>query len=96
MHLAAFAGSVGAVAVLTAAIELFKSFVPVLSLGVLYVIAVLVVAAVWGMAYALPVPIASMLAFNWFHLPPVHPSRPRHFLMEPWRGSLRARGQTRV
>ena len=46
-HVAALAGSVGAVAVVTLAIELFKSFVPVLSLGVLYVFAVLVVALVW-------------------------------------------------
>ena len=71
-HVAALAGSVGAVAVVTLAIELFKSFVPVLSLGVLYVFAVLVVALVWGMAYAIPVAVASMLAFNWFHLPPLY------------------------
>ena len=68
----ALAGSFGAVAVVTLAIELFKSFVPVLSLGVLYVFAVLLVAAAWGLRYALPVAVASMLAFNWFHLPPVH------------------------
>lgn len=72
LHLAALAGSVGAVAVITAAIELFKTFVPVLSLGVLYVFAVVVAAVLWGMRYAIPVAIASMLAFNWFHLPPVH------------------------
>jgi two-component system sensor histidine kinase KdpD len=71
-HVAALAGSVGAVAVVTLAIELFKSFVPVLSLGVLYVFAVLVVALVWGMVYAIPVAVASMLAFNWFHLPPLY------------------------
>ena len=72
LNLPAIAGSVAAVAVVTLAIELFKTFVPVLSLGVLYVIAVLVVAAAWGMRYALPVAIASILAFNWFHLPPLH------------------------
>jgi two-component system sensor histidine kinase KdpD len=71
-HLAAVAGSVAAVAVVTAAIELFKTFVPVLSLGVLYVFAVVVVAALWGMGYAISVAIASMLAFNWFHLPPLY------------------------
>jgi two-component system sensor histidine kinase KdpD len=71
-QLAALAGSVGAVVAVTVAIELFKSFVPVLSLGVLYVFAVVVVAAVWGMRYAIPVAVASMLAFNWFHLPPLH------------------------
>ena len=43
-----------------------------LSLGVLYVFAVLPVAVVWGLWLALPVSVASMLAFNWFFLPPVH------------------------
>lgn len=71
-HLVALAGSVGAVASVTASIELFKTFVPVLSLGVLYVFAVVVVAVLWGMRYAIAVAIASMLAFNWFHLPPLY------------------------
>jgi two-component system, OmpR family, sensor histidine kinase KdpD len=61
-----------AVAVVTAAIELFKPYVPVLSLGVLYVFAVLPIAVVYGLGLALVVSVASMLAFNWFHLPPVH------------------------
>ncbi len=71
-HLVAVAGSLAAVAVVTVAIELFKGFVPVLSLGVLYVFAVVLVAALWGLRYALPVAFASMLAFNWFHLPPLY------------------------
>ncbi len=54
------------------AIGLLKSFVPVLSLGVLYVFAVLPMAVGFGLAYAVGVSIASMLAFNWFFLPPVH------------------------
>ncbi len=61
-----------AVAVVTAAIELFKPYVPVLSLGVLYVFAVLPIAVVYGLGLAIVVSVASMLAFNWFHLPPVH------------------------
>lgn len=69
---AGVAASVLAVALVTAAIELFKTFVPVLSLGVLYVVAVLPIAVVWGLAYAVPVAIASLLALNWFHLPPLH------------------------
>jgi two-component system sensor histidine kinase KdpD len=64
--------SVVTVALVTVTIELLKDVVPVLSLGVLYVLAVLAVAVGWGMAYAIPVAIASMLAFNWFHLPPTH------------------------
>jgi two-component system sensor histidine kinase KdpD len=44
----------------------------VLSLGVLYVFAVLPVAVVWGVPLATLVSVASMLAFNWFFLPPTH------------------------
>ena len=64
--------SAAAVAIVTGAIELIKPYVPVLSLGVLYVFAVLPVAAAYGLGFALAVSVASMLAFNWFHLPPVH------------------------
>jgi two-component system sensor histidine kinase KdpD len=64
--------SVAAVALVTGAIELLKSHIPVLSLGILYLFAVLPVAVVWGLAYAVPVSIASMLAFNWFFLPPLY------------------------
>ncbi len=48
------------------------TFVPVLSLGVLYIFAVLPVAVFWGPALAVPVAIASMLAFNFFFLPPLY------------------------
>ena len=65
-------GSAAAVAVVTGVIFLFREAVPVLSLGVLYVFAVLPVAALWGRAYAIAVAVASMLAFNFFFLPPRH------------------------
>ena len=64
--------SAGAVALVTAAIALAKPYVPVLSLGVLYVFAVLPIAVGWGLALAIPVSVTSMLAFNWFYLPPTH------------------------
>ena len=64
--------SAGAVALVTAVIALLKPHVPLLSLGALYLFAVLPVAVVWGIAFAVPVAIASMLAFNWFYLPPTH------------------------
>jgi two-component system sensor histidine kinase KdpD len=56
----------------TAAIAVVKRWVPVLSLGVLYIFAVLPVAVAWGLALATAVSVASMLAFNWFFLPPTH------------------------
>ena len=62
----------GAVAVVTAVIFGLKPYVPVLSLGVLYVLAVLPIAVVWGLPYAVAVSIASMAAFNFFFLAPVH------------------------
>lgn len=67
-----FLASVSAVAAVTAAVYLFRSSVPVLGLGVLYLFAVLPIAVVWGRPFSIPVAFASMLAFNFFFLPPVH------------------------
>jgi len=64
--------SVALLVAVTGAIELLKTHIPVLSLGVLYVFAVIAVAVVWGLAYAIAVAIASMLAFNFFFLPPLY------------------------
>jgi len=62
----------GAVVVVSCVVALLEPHVPVLSLGVLYVFAVLPVAVLWGTPLALLVSVASMLAFNWFFLPPKH------------------------
>jgi two-component system sensor histidine kinase KdpD len=64
--------SVAVLALTTGAIFALRPFAPVLSLGVLYLFAVLPVAVLWGLAYSIPVAVASMLAFNWFFLPPTH------------------------
>jgi K+-sensing histidine kinase KdpD len=53
-----------AVAAVTGVIEGVQHFVPVLSLGVLYVFSVLPIAVVWGTAYGVAVALASMLAFR--------------------------------
>jgi two-component system, OmpR family, sensor histidine kinase KdpD len=71
-RLSGWLASLALVAVVTGAIQLLEPHVPVLSLGVLYLFAVIPVAVVWGLAYAIPVSIGSMLVFNWFFLPPVH------------------------
>jgi two-component system sensor histidine kinase KdpD len=65
------AGSIAALAAATGLIYALRPIAPVLSLGVLYVLAVLITAIVWGAAYAVPVAVASMLAFNFFFLPPL-------------------------
>jgi len=72
-HVAALATSAAAVTLVTLAIELVKavSRTPVISLGAVYVLAVLPVAVLFGLGYSVLVSVASMLAFNWFFLPPV-------------------------
>ena len=64
--------SVVAVVAVTGVIALLDDWIPVLGLVVLYLVAVLPVAAVWGLAYAVAVSVGSMLAFNFFFLEPVH------------------------
>lgn len=67
--------SLAAVVLVTGAIYALRPVAPVLSLGVLYLFAVLPVAALWGLRYAIPVSILSMLAFNFLFLPPTHTFR---------------------
>jgi two-component system sensor histidine kinase KdpD len=64
--------SVAAVALVTGAVFGLKEVAPVLSLSVLYIFAVLPVAIFYGLAYAIGVSVLSMLAYNFFFLPPVH------------------------
>jgi two-component system sensor histidine kinase KdpD len=59
--------SVGAA---TALIYPLKQITPVLSLGVLYVPAVLVVSMFWGRAFGIVTSVLSAAAFNFFQLPP--------------------------
>src|SRR4051794_31933969 len=66
------AASAGAVGVVTLAIGVLDDHVPVLSLGVLYIFAVLPIAVVWGLWFSLPLAVLCMLAFNYFFLPPTH------------------------
>ena len=70
--LAGTVASIAAVTVVTGAIELLKGQVPVLSLGVLYVLAVIPVAIGWGVWFGIGVSLLSMLAFNFFFLPPLY------------------------
>jgi len=56
----------------TVVVALLRPVAPDISLGALYVIVVMVSALLWGLAWALAVSIGSLLAFNFFILPPVH------------------------
>ncbi len=71
----ALLGSAVCLLIVTAAIYLFREAVPVLSLGALYLFAVLPVAVLCGRAWAVGVAVVSMLAFNFFFLPPAHTLR---------------------
>ena len=64
--------SVGAVVFVSGLIAVLDRWMPILSLGVLYIVAVIAVALFADLALACAVSIASMLAFNWFFLPPKH------------------------
>jgi two-component system sensor histidine kinase KdpD len=70
--LRAVISSAGAVAIATGLVYLLRPIAPDLSLGVLYVLPVMAVAVAFGVTYAVACAIASMLAFNFFFLPPVH------------------------
>ena len=63
---------IGCVAVVTGIVFGLREVAPVLSLGVLYIFAVLPVAVLFGLGYAAAVSVLSMLAFNFFFLPPTH------------------------
>jgi two-component system sensor histidine kinase KdpD len=63
--------AVVAVALCTLIVYPLKQVAPVVSLGVVYVPAVLVVAVTWGVALGGATAVLSALAFNFFHLPPV-------------------------
>lgn len=66
------AGSAAAVVVVSLLVWVLEPVAPVLSLGVLYTLAVLAVSVLWGIAFAVATAFASMLAFNFLFLPPVH------------------------
>lgn len=62
--------SVGVIAAVTGLVFLLEGLTPVLSLGALYVLAVLPVAVLFGRAWAIGVSIASMVVFNFVFIPP--------------------------
>jgi signal transduction histidine kinase len=68
--------SVALVAAVTGVIALLEPEVPALGLGVLYLVAVVPIALLYGVAFAGAVSVASMLAFNYFFLPPRHSLNP--------------------
>jgi two-component system sensor histidine kinase KdpD len=66
-----FVTALAAVALCTLVIYPLEQIAPVVSLGVIYMLAVLVVSATWGMWLGVFTALVSAAAFNFFHLPPV-------------------------
>jgi two-component system sensor histidine kinase KdpD len=64
------AASIGVVATATLLIYPLKSLAPTVSLGVVYLPAVLLISASWGLGLGLFTSLASALTYNWFHIPP--------------------------
>ena len=62
--------AVGAVALTTLIVYPLAHVAPVTSLGVVYLVAVLLVASLWGVGLGVATAVASAAAFNFFHLPP--------------------------
>jgi two-component system sensor histidine kinase KdpD len=58
------------VALCTLVIYPLKQAAPVVSLGVVYMLAVVVVSVTWGVLLGVGTSLVSALAFNYFHLPP--------------------------
>src|SRR5438445_7072539 len=66
------AGPALALGAATLLVYLLKPIAPVLSLGVVYTLAVLATAVLWGLGLAIVVAVAAMVVFNFLFLPPVH------------------------
>lgn len=72
LFMRAIAASAAAVAAATGLVYALRPIAPTLSLGVLYTLAVLAIAVFFGAVYAIAVAVASMLAFNFLFLRPLH------------------------
>jgi two-component system sensor histidine kinase KdpD len=62
--------AVALVAFCTVLIYPLKQAAPVVSLGVVYMLAVVIVSVTWGVGLGVATSLLSALAFNYFHLPP--------------------------
>jgi signal transduction histidine kinase len=70
--LTAFLASVGSFVLSAAILKVAHPHVPVVILGLLYTFAVVVVAHFSGIAYAVPISVASVVALDWYAIPPTH------------------------
>jgi K+-sensing histidine kinase KdpD len=64
--------TLAAVALGTLLVYPLKSVAPVVSLGIVYLPAILLISTVWGLRLGLLASVASAAAFNFFQIPPLH------------------------
>ena len=64
--------TLASVAIGTLVVYSLKSVAPVVSLGVVYLPAILLISTVWGLRMGLLASVASAAAFNFFQIPPLH------------------------
>jgi two-component system sensor histidine kinase KdpD len=64
--------TLAAVAMGTLIVYPLKSLAPVVSLGIVYLPAILLISTVWGLRLGLLASVLSAAAFNFFHIPPLH------------------------
>jgi signal transduction histidine kinase len=69
----AFVASVAFFVLASAVTVAAHPHIPVIVVGAAHGLAVLTAAQFWGVAYAVPATTASMIAIDWFALPPTHP-----------------------
>jgi two-component system sensor histidine kinase KdpD len=69
---AGVAVGLAAIALTTLLVYPLKEIAPPLALGVVYLLAVLLVASLWDAWLGIAAAVGSALAFNFFHIPPVH------------------------
>jgi signal transduction histidine kinase len=69
----AFATGAGTFALAAVALKDVDPGVVVALLGVVYLVAVIAIARFASIAYAVPMGMAGLLAYDWFYLPPTHP-----------------------
>ena len=77
--------SLAAVALSTLLVYALGEIAPAVSLGIVYLPAILLISIVWGLRLGLFASVLSAAAFNFFHIPPLHGSRsPRRRTGSRW------------
>jgi signal transduction histidine kinase len=67
-----FIASVGSFVFAAAVLAVAEPHVPVVILGLAYILGIVVIAHFWGIAFSVPMSVASVVALDWYAIPPTH------------------------